>query len=133
MSTNPYAGLSVLLVDDEVFAQKFAIRVLQAIGVGEVLTADNGPAALDILRESETVFDLVICDIEMPEMDGYEFARQLRFGTIPKYKEVPILMLTGQDTQKNLRSAQIHRIDGFVVKPPTVDGLRPHLAKALGL
>ncbi len=69
----------------------------------------------------------------MPEMTGYEFVRQVRYGTVPRFKDVPILILTGQATEKNVQRAQTHKINGFVTKPPTVDILRLEIHAALGL
>jgi len=75
---------------------------------------------------------LVISDIEMPEMDGYELTRRIRYGTVPQYKDIPILILTGQDTDTNVKKARIHKIDGFIVKPPKKDQLEILLKKSLG-
>ena len=61
--------------------------------------------------------DLIISDIDMPEMNGYQFIRRLRYGAIPRYKDVPAIVLTGNDTKKNLQSAQILKISSFFVKP----------------
>lgn len=127
------SSVTILAIDDEAFAQKFLARILKALGISNVLTCGNGAEGLDLLAESAEVIDLIICDIEMPEMDGYEFVRMLRYGTVPQYKDAPVLMLTGQDTQKNMQRAQIHKIDGFVVKPPTADALRAHIERALGI
>ena len=52
-------------------------------------------------------------------MSGYEFVRMLRYGTVPRLKDLPVLMLTGHDTPKNLRHTRTHRIDGFLLQPPT--------------
>jgi len=66
-------------------------------------------------------------------MDGYELARRIRYGTVPRYKDIPVLMLTGQNTEDNAQKARIHKIDGYIIKPPKVDVLETHIKKALGL
>ena len=96
-----FQSVTVLVVEDEGFSLRFVSRILQALGVAGVIGAGNGCAALELLKNSETPIDLVISDIEMPEMDDFELARRIRYGTVPKYKDVPILMLTGQDTSYN--------------------------------
>ena len=125
--------INQLIVVDDDFATQMVTRVLDSIGITQVTTAEDGSVALDCLAAAERPFDLVICDIQMPEMDGYEFVRGVRYGTVPAARDVPILMLTGQDTEKNLRKARIHKIDGFIVKPPKADVLERHIRQALGL
>ena len=55
----------------------------------------------------------------------------LRYGTMPRFKDLPVLTLTGHDTPKNLRHAHTHKIDGFPVKPPTAESLRSSVLDAL--
>ena len=133
MSDTDYSTVKVMVIDNEAFARKFVTRLLEAIGIGQVVTAESGADALAQLAEPDTDIDLVICDIEMPEMTGYEFVRQVRYGTVPRFKDVPILILTGQATEKNVQRARAHKINGFVTKPPTVDMLRLEIHAALGL
>ena len=75
--------------------------------------------------------DLAVCDIEMPEMNGYEFVRKVRFGAVAGYKELPVIMLTGKDTDKNVQSARIHKIDGFLVKPAKAEPLKAAIRRVL--
>ena len=128
-----FNSVNVMIVDDEEFAQRFATRILNSLGIGEVLTADNGADALNKLAETNIDIDIIISDIEMPEVDGYEFVRKVRYGTVSKYKNVPILILTGQDTDQNVQKASFHKINGFIVKPPSAKDIELKLRKALGL
>ncbi len=132
-NTSDFSSVNVMVVDDEEFAQRFVTRILGMLGTGEVLTADNGADALKQLAETDIAIDLIISDIEMPEVDGYEFVRKVRYGEVPKYKDVPILILTGKDTDQNVQKAQFHKINGFIVKPPNAEDLERKLRKALGL
>ncbi len=133
MSDTDFGTVKVMVIDNEAFARKFVTRLLEAIGIGHVVTAASGADALAQLAEPDTDIDLVICDIEMPEMTGYEFVRQIRYGTVPRFKDVPIVILTGYATEKNVQRAHTHKINGFVTKPPTVDILRLEIHAALGL
>lgn len=121
-----FSTLRVLIVDDEPFALSILGKVLQSLGVQEdhVVTADSGRAALEALEAHPHTMDLVISDIEMEEMDGFELARRIRYGAVERYKHIPFLMLTGQDTEDNVRKGRIHKINGFIVKPPQADDLR---------
>ena len=127
------SSVNVMVVDDEEIAQRFVTRILNKLGAGEVLTAINGADALEQLLETDIAIDLIISDIKMPEVDGYEFVRKVRYGEVPKYKDVPILILTGVNTDQNVQKARFHKIDGFIVKPPNAEDLERKLRKALGL
>ena len=133
MVEEAYGAPTVMVVDDEEFSRKFVVRILESIGVGHFITAKSGTDALSQLDETEGDVDLVICDIEMPEMTGYEFARRVRYGTVPRFKDIPILILTGRATDENVRKARTHKINGFVTKPPTIDMLRVQIRDVLGL
>ncbi len=128
-----FSSVNVMVVDDEEFAQRYVTRILKMLGTGDVVTADNGADALEKLAETDVAVDLIISDIEMPEVDGYEFVRKVRYGAVPKYQDVPILILTGKDTDENVQKARFHKINGFIVKPPNAEDLERKLRKALGL
>ncbi len=116
-----FSVASVMVVDDEAFSRGLVARLLKDIGIGEIVEAENGARALELLKERKASLDLVVCDVNMPEMDGYEFIRRVRYGEAPKFKEVPVVVLTGEDGEKSVRHARILKIDGFVVKPPDKD------------
>ncbi|HEY9080288.1 response regulator [Magnetovibrio sp.] len=128
-----FSALTILIVDDEQFAQMILSKVLQGLGVSveRILIADTGMAALEQLESHPGTIDLVISDIEMPEMTGFELARKIRYGIVERYRKIPFLMLTGQDTEDNARKGRIHKIDGFIVKPPKPDDLRLRIQTAL--
>ncbi|MDP6564017.1 MAG: response regulator [Alphaproteobacteria bacterium] len=128
-----FGSVTVLVVEDDAFSLRFIGRILESLDVAGVISAGNGVEALEILQGTESPIGLVISDIEMPDMDGYELVRRIRYGTVPQYKDIPMLMLTGQDTDDNVKKAQIHKIDGFIVKPPKASAIEIHMKKALGL
>lgn len=123
--------LTVLIVEDEAFSRTVVTKVLQGLGVENILAAENGQAALDLLEDTRHV-DLIITDIEMPELNGFELARRIRYGQIERFKSTPIIMLTGADTEENIRKGRIHKINAFIVKPPKPEELRDHMLLALG-
>ncbi len=131
MTDDDFSSLNVLAVEDEAFSQMVLTKVLKEVGVASVTVAENGAEALDKLAQAEPKIDLVVCDIEMPEMDGYEFVRQVRYGVVPGYKDIPVIMLTGKDTDLNTQRALIHKINGFLAKPAQPDTLGNTIRRAL--
>ena len=133
MANEPLSSTSVLIVEDEKFSQRLVVRILDAIGVADVVVAESGAEAIEQLNDEESSIDLIICDIEMPDMDGWELVHIIRFGEVPQYKNVPILMLTGVNTPKNVRRGKYNKVNAFLVKPPDMETLRNHMLEALGL
>jgi CheY-like chemotaxis protein len=88
----PSQKTKVLLVDDEELVRQLLARILTDAGFA-VEEADNGASALQIARRLDGSLSLVITDINMPVMDGLEFARTLR-GTDSR---IPFLFITGLD------------------------------------
>ena len=124
--------MRVLIVDDEPFSLKFLAQVLRNIGIGEIVSAAGGGEALEKLAElADEELDLIVADIQMPDMDGYELTRRVRYGAVPRHKDVAILILSSSMTEENLRHARTHKIDSLVAKPPTVDVLRLEIDAAL--
>jgi two-component system, OmpR family, response regulator MprA len=105
----------VLIVDDEPRILSMMRRVLEADGYGVVL-AGEGQSALDILR-SEPI-DLVVLDVMMPGMDGFEVCRQARRESV-----VPILLLTARDASTDKVTGLDCGADDYVVKPFETDEL----------
>ncbi len=118
-------GLRTLLIDDEPFMQDLLQASLRHVGIDTITLAGDGAEALSLVERGEQEFDLVVCDLYMPRMDGIEFLRYLpqcgfRGG---------IVLLSGKD-QKVLRSAvQVARerhlnVLGSLPKPVSADDLR---------
>ena len=78
METNKYLSrLRILAVDDEEFILGLICRILGNIGCMNVETAMNGKQAIDKLTGDGRPFDIVICDLKMPDMDGFEFMQEV--------------------------------------------------------
>ena len=90
LSTEPRERRSALVVDDVADVTEMLAVVLSHAGYS-VVTAASAPAALQAARERQ--FDVVISDIGMPEMNGYQLARELR--VMPGYETVPMVAVTG--------------------------------------
>jgi two-component system response regulator MprA len=115
LATAPARAARILVVDDEPRMLSMMRRVLEADGYSVVL-AGEGNAALGILR-SEPI-DLVILDVMMPELDGFEVCRIARRESL-----VPILMLTARDEGIDKVTGLDCGADDYVVKPFAADEL----------
>jgi two-component system chemotaxis response regulator CheY len=109
----PFSRLSVLVVDDEAFAQKLATTVLKQIGVKTVLAAKSGAEALKILSEPHLKFDLIISDWNMPEMTGLNLLKKVR----ETWPDMPFIMLTGKTTGDFVLAAKDNGVNGYIGKP----------------
>ncbi len=103
---------SLLLVDDSSFFLNMLTPVLKAAGY-DVVTAKSGEEALHII-ETYQEFDLVITDIEMPNMNGFELTEKLR--KIPKYREKSIFALTGDYTSESIQRGHQSGFDNYIAK-----------------
>jgi two-component system chemotaxis sensor kinase CheA len=101
----------ILVVDDTRFFQKLVAEHLRGARY-EVTVADNGSAALARLREERP--DLVVCDIEMPVMDGHAFARAVRVD--PSIARTPLVALTTLNTPESRAAAAQSGFDAYEVK-----------------
>ena len=90
ISTEPQERRTALVVDDVADVTEMLAVVLTHAGYS-VVTAASAPAALKAARERQ--FDIIISDIGMPEMNGYQLAREMR--TMPGYATVPMVAVTG--------------------------------------
>ena len=83
---------SILLVEDSREQRKIIMAMLQAANIEDIVEANHGLEALDFLKERS--FDLVICDLMMPEMDGMELIREIR----ENYSDTKIIAMSGGGT-----------------------------------
>lgn len=100
----------ILVVDDEKNTRKLMKAVLESDGYTVVL-ADNGKSALEIMDKEH--IDLVVLDIMMPEMDGYEFTEELRRVN----NNLPILMVSAKQMSNDRKKGFIAGCDDYMTKP----------------
>ncbi|MEZ5291211.1 MAG: ATP-binding protein [Vicinamibacterales bacterium] len=108
-------GLRVLLVEDNDVNRALATRLLERAGAAVVL-ATNGLEAVDRLRE-DRAFDVVLMDIQMPVMDGFEASRRIRIELDIPLERLPILALTASALVEHRGRALEVGMNDFVMKP----------------
>ena len=108
----------VMVVDDSLTVRKFTTRLLTREGF-EVITARDGVDALKLLTDHTP--DAILLDIEMPRMDGFEFAKTMKSDG--RSAHIPIVMITSRTADKHRNRAAELGVDGFLGKPYQEDEL----------
>jgi len=118
-----------LIVDDSSVMRKIVERSLRQAGIdiAEVREAGNGAEALVALKASSA--DLVLCDINMPVMDGIEFLKQLQ--GLANVKGVPVVMITTECSESHVVQALSIGARGYIRKPFTPEQVKEHVIPLL--
>jgi two-component system, chemotaxis family, chemotaxis protein CheY len=122
-------NLKVLLVDDSHLARRMIIRTLDKMGLKNIIEAENGREAIPLIEQN--LYDLIITDYNMPEMDGHELLRYIR--TKSSQKEVPVLMVTTEGHESILAAIQHDGVSAIVDKPFEVNSVKQLIESALSL
>jgi PAS domain S-box-containing protein len=105
--------LRVLLVEDQPLNQQLAKKLVHDFGFTAEI-AVNGKAAIDMLRNDPEPFDLVLMDLQMPEMDGYDATRVIREKM---HSDIPIIALTAHSSAGEREKCLALGMNGYLVKP----------------
>ena len=121
----------VLLVDDERFIRNFVGRLLLDLNIKEVLKAIDGADAVKKLQIHLDHIDLILLDLEMPNMNGFEVVQAIRNGEAGVNSNLPVLILTGHGQEGAVKHAVNLGIHGFIVKPMSKQALENGINAAL--
>ncbi|MBY7818539.1 response regulator [Vibrio fluvialis] len=116
----------ILAVDDSISIRQMVRHTLMDAGY-EVETANDGREALT--KAQSTKFDVVISDVNMPNMGGFELVKAIRGN--PQYKFIPILMLTTETSMEKKQEGKLAGATGWLVKPFNPDTLLKTLKRVL--
>jgi two-component system, chemotaxis family, chemotaxis protein CheY len=124
-----FMPVRALIVDDSSVMRKIVERALRQAGIDltEVFQAGNGSEALAVLKENRV--DLILCDINMPVMDGLEFVKQL--PGIENAKNVPVVMITTEGSEAHVVQALSCGARGYIRKPFTPEQVKEHIVPVL--
>lgn len=104
---------SVLVVDD-IRANRFILKKhLQGQGITAIFEAENGQQALDVLGAKP--IDLVLLDVMMPEMDGYQVLAQMKAD--PRWRDIPVIMITALDNMESAVTCIANGAEDYLLKP----------------
>lgn len=120
-------ALTALVVDDEDGPREFVESVLSDLGLGGVISAVDGQAAIEAYDGARDRVGLIICDWMMPRLSGLEVLRHVRQHS----PALPFLMVTALATPKAVHKALEHQVSGYIAKPFTPDQLEAKVLVAL--
>lgn len=120
---------TVLVVDDSAMMRKVVLRVLKMaeLDFDTILEAGDGSEALTLLRANPV--DLIMCDINMPVMSGIELLQKIKLEKLAL--GVPIVMVTTENSEPQVRQAILAGARGYIRKPFTVDHIRNNVRPLL--
>ena len=123
-----FAPLNVLVVDDMPGIRRMLRQMLLMLGVnGRIGEANDGVEAWEILRDIP--YDMVICDINMPRMNGVELLRVMRAN--PRYETTPFLMITEEVSEEVVAVAAESEVDSYLLKPFQVAALESRMLEII--
>lgn len=124
MSAYRFTYLKILVVDDNRNMLGLLQDILRAMGVGEVVTADNGASAIEILTDSvSTPVDIVITDLSMEPMDGDALTRWIRNDPNSPNRFLPVILLTGHTELGKILAMRDAGVTEVLAKPININGL----------
>ncbi len=123
--------LHILVVEDEKYTREVMIRMLKGIGTGQISSAGNGRKALTILQEAERPVDVILLDLEMPKLNGYEFLKTLRDEFKPPLSDTPVIVISGRSEKSALDRVRELGVGLFLLKPITAEQVETRINAAV--
>ena len=105
--------LKILVVDDFATMRRIVKNILKQLGYTEILEADDGTSALDVLKHEK--IDLIISDWNMPKMQGIDLLKAVRASEA--WKEIPFLMVTAEGKKEQVIEAVKNKVNNYIIKP----------------
>ncbi len=123
-SKENFAGKRILLAEDNELNQEIATEILKEMGFS-VENAENGQQACDMIRQSKPeYYDLILMDIQMPIMNGYDATRIIRAMEDPALANIPIIAMTANAFEEDREQALQAGMNGHLAKPIDLDKMK---------
>src|SRR5262249_28858613 len=123
-----FTKLTALVVEDDEFIRMTLKKLLVGFSFQEVLEAANGMEGVNLLDKNP---DIIICDINMEPLNGFEFAKHVR-ALKSITRNVPIIFLTGDAKAESVHNAIDVAADSYLLKPVTPGTLKKRITALLG-
>jgi len=112
-SNNKLENLKVLIVDDQSEIRSLIREVLVEAGIYQIFEAGDGRSAMQFVDADFDMVNLIVCDWNMPGMNGVDFLRQIR----SVFPDLPFLMITGRCDKKSVIEAKLAGVSAYISKP----------------
>lgn len=122
-----HVDIKILVVDDYKAMRRITKNVLKQASFTNIVEADSGSSALSELKSQQV--DLILLDVNMPEMTGFELLTTLKKD--PKLKHIPIIMITSEGQKKSVLDAIKLGAADYIVKPFEDDVLIKKIKKVI--
>lgn len=119
---------SIILVDDDTDDQELLVNVFESLGVpNEIRIFENGHEALLYLKQTPTQPFIIICDVNMPIMNGLELRRQINSNELLRRRSIPFIFLSTSAETHAVNEAYEMDVQGFFVKERYFEGIQQQI------
>jgi CheY-like chemotaxis protein len=119
----------VYIVDDDEDDKEFVKEVWKELGyTNELLFFSNGEAVLRHIKTNQVVPFLILCDVNLPRMNGFELKDRLLETTSLYHKSIPFVFFSTQASEEQVKKAYDLRVNGFFIKQDSIEELKASLA-----
>jgi len=118
-------NMNVLVVDDFLTMRRILKNILKQVGFKKMDEAEDGAQALDMIKNADPPFDLIIADWNMPKMTGIELLKAIRAD--PDLKHLPVIMVTAEAQKSRVLEAVQAGVSNYIVKPFTAETVKGKL------
>jgi two-component system chemotaxis response regulator CheY len=119
----------VLVIEDDPVMQAFVENALHELQIGTIRICGDGFSALKLLASFNPT--VILTDIHMKPIDGFEFVRKLHSEMNPIRRNIPVIFMSADSSPETLKSALPLGAVGYIVKPPCVETLRAKILHAI--
>ncbi|MBB1073229.1 response regulator [Rhodoferax sp. 4810] len=119
----------VMLVEDDPVMTLYVVSMLRRMGISQVVEARDGATGLVMAASAKP--DVILSDIHMAPMDGFEFVKALRKHPVTELRKIPVLIMSADSNTDKLKESVPLGIAGYIIKPPNVSMLKTKIEHAL--
>jgi len=131
VDTDSFQGKHILLAEDNELNAEIAIEILKEAGF-TIDRAEDGKVCVEMYNEAPAgTYDLILMDVQMPNMNGYEATRYIRNLNDPKKANIPILAMTANAFKKDQEDAKNAGMNGHIAKPIDINLMMTTIAQSL--